>query len=47
MTAFIKLNKDTVRKTCKRFWSHLETVVEADGKFFEQIQSIVFQDILM
>ena len=33
--AFINLNKETVRKTYRRFWSRLEALVEANGFFFE------------
>ena len=32
---FIILNKEYVEKACKRFWSFRETMVEADGDFFE------------
>ena len=31
------LNKETVEKACKRFWSRLEAAVEANGDFFENI----------
>ena len=35
MVAITNLNKEIVRKACKIFWSHLETVVDANGDFFE------------
>ena len=35
MTAFTNLNKETIQKTCRTFWSHLEAVVEANDDLFE------------
>ena len=32
---FTNLNKKTIKEICNRFWSCLETVVEANGDFFE------------
>jgi hypothetical protein len=29
------LDRDTMARSCKRFWSKLEAVVEADGDFIE------------
>ena len=37
MAAFINLNKETIGKTCRRFQSHLEAVVEANGDFLAYI----------
>ena len=34
---FTILNKETVGKVCRRFWSRLEAVVKAYGDFFKQI----------
>ena len=33
--AFTNLKKETVRKACRRFQSHLKTMIEANGDFFE------------
>ena len=35
MAALTNLNKETVGKACKRFWSRLEAVVKADRDFFK------------
>ena len=32
---FIILNKDTVEKTCRSFWSRIETQFKANGDFIE------------
>ena len=37
LTAFTNLKKETVGKASRRFWSLLETVVEASGNIFEWI----------
>jgi hypothetical protein len=29
------LNRDTIARACKLFWSRLEAVAEADGNFIE------------
>ena len=47
MTTFTNLNKETIRKASKRFQSYLETVIEANGDFFEEIWSLVLQCIFM
>ena len=44
---FTNLNKETNRKSWRRFRSHLEVDIEASGDLFEWIKSIVFQDIFM
>jgi hypothetical protein len=33
------LDRDTVAKACKRFWSRIEAVVAADGYFIEKMHS--------
>ncbi|CAI9715721.1 Hypothetical predicted protein [Octopus vulgaris] len=35
MAAFTNLNKETVQKSCRRFESRLEAIVEANGDFIE------------
>ena len=35
IAAFINLNKETAEKVCRRFQSHLEDVVEANGDFLD------------
>ena len=37
IAAFTNLNKETIGKICRRFQSHLEVMVEANGYFFEYI----------
>ena len=33
--AFTNLNKETIEKASRRYWSRLETVIETNGDFFE------------
>ena len=45
MSAFTNSNKETVQKSCRRFRSRLEAVVEANGDPIAKLYSLVFQDI--
>ena len=45
--ALTNWNNETVGKAYRRFRSRLVPLVETNGDFFEEIQSIVFQDIFM
>ena len=35
MSAYTSLNKETVKRACRRFQIHLEAIIEANGNFFE------------
>ena len=47
--AFTNLNKETIGKACRRFWSHLEAGIKSNDNFFDYIYRILryFHTILV